>query len=418
MDPNDRREPLTATTVRRATVTLIALRVGYAYNWFSIGPALPAIGAWFAVGPADWGLLLAAFLVGAGLLQVPAGFLARRYGARSVSLTGVALLALTSVASAFAPSFAVLFALRLGAGVGAALFFSPAIGLVASLYPSGQRGLPVGTFTTAFSGGAALGIIGSSLLVPEVGWRVALGLGGVALGALVLAGLALVPRSAGAPSARRPATGRELPRALSFGGVWAIGFAFIGLEGASFATGQFIVPYGVTVEGWSFGVAGAVGIAYVLPSLFGGPVAGPFAEAHTNHRTQLVVVTVVGGGVLALIPFAGLAGAVAIGIVFSLGYGAAYAVMYILPHFWPEIPADQIPLAIGLLNSVQLAGGALVSYLFGWVVSVRSYAFAWELLGGLVALTLVALVAVPATRGPGAGPRAEAGPVPSGARGP
>jgi MFS family permease len=411
---------LPSGTVWRATAVLIALRVGYAYNWFSIGPALPAIGSEFGVGPAAWGLLVAAFLVGAGLLQVPAGFLARRYGARSVSLAGVGLLAASSVASAFAPSFLSLLVLRLAAGVGAALFFSPAIGLVGSLFPPGHRGLPVGTFSSAFSGGAALGILGSSLLVPDVGWRASLALGGVALGLIVLVGLALIPRAAGAAPPRKPMpTGeRRLPRALSYRGVWAVGFAFVGMEGATFATGQFIVPYGVTVEGWSFGVAGVVGMMYVLPSLFGGPVGGSLAERRMNHRTQFLVAALTGAGVLALLPFVGLAGAVAIGVVFSFTYGIIYAVMYVLPHFWREVPTDEIPLAIGLLNSIQLAGGAAVSFLFGWLVSVRSYGFAWEALAGMVALTLVALVALPATRPRSAGPPDAEGPSPSGAPGP
>ncbi len=408
---------LPTRTVRRATGALIALRVGYAYNWFSIGPALPAIGSTFSVGPADWGLLLAAFLVGAGLLQVPAGFLARRYGARSVSLAGVALLALTSLASAFAPSFPALVGLRLGAGVGAALFFSPAIGLVGSLYRPGAQGLPVGTFSSAFSGGAALGVIGSSLLVPEVGWRWALAVGGLGLALLVLAGVALVPRSAGAPKPVVRTPGRRWPRALTFRGTWVVGVAFVGLEGASFATGQFIVPYGVLVEGWSFGLAGVVGIMYVLPSLFGGPVAGPFAERHLNHRTQFVVATLVGGGVLALLPFVGLAGAIVIGVVFSFTYGGIYAVMYVLAHLWTEVPRDEIPLAIGLLNSIQLAGGAVVSFLFGWLVEVRSYSFAWGALAAMVALTLAVIAALPATRRREPDPPVAAGPSPNAAPG-
>jgi MFS family permease len=418
VEPSNPSAGLPARSVLRATVVLIALRVGYAYNWFSIGPALPAIGSAFGVGPDAWGLLLAAFLVGAGLLQVPAGFLSRRYGARAVSLAGVALLAVSSVASALAPSFDWLFVLRLAAGVGAALFFSPAIGLVASLYPPGRRGLPVGTFSSAFSGGAALGIVGSSLLVPALGWRPAVAIGGLALGAIVLIGLALVPRAAGAPSPRRPAGARPLPRSLAYRGAWAVGFAFVGLEGASFATGQFIVPYGVTVEDWSFGLAGIVGMLYVLPSLFGGPVAGPFAERHTNHRTQFLVATLLGGGLLALLPFVGLAGAIAIGVVFSFAYGGVYAVMYVLPHFWREVPPDEIPLAIGLFNSVQLAGGAVVSFLFGWIVSVRSYAVAWEALAGMVALTLVALLALPPTVPRPVDPPGAAGPSPMRARGP
>jgi predicted MFS family arabinose efflux permease len=397
--------------VTRATVILIALRVGYAYNWFDVGPALVPIGSAFGVGPAEWGLLVAAFLVGAGLLQVPAGLLARRFGPRAVSLWGVGLLAAAGTASAFSPNFLVLLALRLAAGFGAALFFSPAIGLVASLYPSGRRGLPVGTFSSAFSLGAALGVLGTSLLLPAIGWRDSLLFGGVLLGALTLLGIALIPRAAGAPPRGPPVRG--VPTALRFRGVWAVGFAFVGIEGASFATGQFIVPWGVTVQGWTLALAGAIGTLFVLPSLFGGPVGGPIAERFRNHRTQFVIATVVSGVLLALLPFAGLAETIAIGIVFSFSYGFVYAVMYVLPHYWRSVPSAEVPLAIGLFNSIQLAGGAAVSFLFGWIVAATSYSFAWIVLGLACVVTLAALIALPPTPPADAdGPRAAAELVP------
>ncbi len=401
-------EPLAPGSVRRATLVLIALRVGYAYNWFSVGPALPSIGAEFSVGPAEWGVLVAAFLVGAGLFQVPAGFLSRRYGARSISLAGVALLAIGALAGALAPSYAFLLASRIAAGVGAALFFSPAIGLVASLYPPGRRGLPVGTFSSAFSAGAGLGVLGSSLLIPEIGWRGAIAFGGLLLGAIVLVALRAVPKAAGAPTPRPIRPSGRLPIALRYRGVWAVGVAFVGVEGASFATGQFIVPYGEAVEGWSIALAGVVGMMFVLPSFFGGPVGGPMAERFRNHRAQLAGTSVLVGGLLALVPFSGLGAVIAIGIAFSFGYGVIYAVMYVIPHFWTEIPPEEVPLAIGLFNSIQLAGGALVSALFGWVVSVRSYAFAWEVLALGVVAFLLALLALPATRPDGARPPAVA----------
>ncbi len=108
-----------------------------------------------------------------------------------------------------------------------------------------------------------------------------------------------------------------------------------------------------------------------------------------------LVVTLAGAGVLALVPFAGLAVAILIGSVFSFAYGFVYAVMYVVPHFWPNIPAGEIPLAIGLFNAIQLAGGAAVSFAFGWLVAARSYSFAWEALAALQAATLVALLALP-----------------------
>jgi len=391
--------------VTRSTIVLIALRVGYAYNWFSPGPALPAIGSTFGVGPEYWGLLVAAFLVGAGLFQVPAGLLSRRYGPRAVSLWGVGLLAVGGIASGFSPTFAVLFALRLASGIGAGLFFSPAIGLVGSLYPPGRRGVPVGTFSSAFSLGAALGLVGTAALLPVVGWRASLILGGLFLAVLTLIGIAAIPRAAGGPPASRPSP-KGVPFALRFRGVWAIGIGFIGYEGATFATGQFVVPWGESVRAWSILLAGVVGMMFVLPSVAGGPVGGYFAERYRNHRTQLVVAAVAGAIVLAVLPVAGLAAALAIGFGFSFAYGIVYAVMYVLPHYWAELPNDEIPLGIGLFNSIQLAGGAGVSFLFGWLVETRSYAVAWEVLPLVAVSTLVALVALPASRpADGAGPR-------------
>ncbi len=393
--------PVDARTAARATWFLIALRAGYAYNWLDVGPALPAIGGTFSVGPAEWGLLVGIFLVGAGAFQVPAGLLARRYGPRPVALCGAGLLAVSASGSAFAPTFPALVAARLVAGVGAALFFSPAIGLVASLFPPGRRGLPVGGFSSAFSGGAAAGVLATALLVPVVGWRLALLFGGVGLGALTVLTVLAIPRRIGA--AEPVAASRTgIPRALRYRGVWAVGLAFVGLEGASFATSQFIVPYAEAIRGWTPALAGVVGLAFVFPSVVGGPVGGVIAERRFNHRTQFVVVTVAAAGLLALIPIAGLAAAIAIGVLFSVFYGFLYAVMYVLPHFWSEVPREEIPLAIGLFNSMQLAGGAGVAAFFGVVVALRSYDVAWEVLAALQVATLIAIVALPATRPPSA----------------
>ncbi|MGA9840213.1 MAG: MFS transporter, partial [Thermoplasmata archaeon] len=203
------------------------------------------------------------------------------------------------------------------------------------------------------------------------------------------------------------------PGALRFRAVWVVGFAFVGLEGASFATGQFIVPFGESVNGWSILLAGVVGMMFVFPSTFGGPVGGSVAERFRNHRTQFVAATVAGAAVLALLPWAGLATALLIGVVFSFAYGFLYAVMYVLPHFWRAVPPEEIPIAIGLFNAIQLTGGAVVSFLFGWVVSIRSYSVGWEFLAAAMLGTLLVLLWLPATeRADSAGPLPAAGPAP------
>ena len=410
MGANGSSPPLAPGVAARATAALIALRIAYAYNWFDIGPALRPIGVTFDVGPTQWGILVAAFLVSAGVFQVPAGFLARRYGSRSISLAGAGLLATGAAACGAAPTFAVLVALRLIAGVGAALFFSPAIGLVGSLYPPGHRGVPVGVFSSAFSVGSALGIVITALVLPTLGWQLSLVLGGVILGVPTVVSLVAVPASVGKAPVHDGAPRPTVPAALRYRGVWAVGIAFIGLEGATSSTAQFIVPWAETVHGWSTALAGVVGMMFVLPSFAGGPLGGPVAERHRNHRTQFLVATLVGVGVLALLPWVGLALAVVVGVVFAVCYGFVYAVMYVVPHYWREVPPGEIPLAIGLLNAVQLAGGAAVSAVFGAVVGATSYAVGWEVLVGMTVIFLVALVALPPTPTPSDGPPAAAAP--------
>ncbi len=387
----------TLREANRSTWILIAVRAGYAYNWFTIGPALPAIGAAFSVGPGEWGVLVASFLVGAGAMQVPAGLWARRYGPRSVGLAGAVLLGVASILCALAPSFLILVSLRIVGGIGAGLFFSPAIGLVSSLHAEGRRGLAVGGFSSAFSAGAALGLFVSAIVVADIGWQWDLALGGIGLLVLTAFATFIIPRSAGAPPPRSARTER-VPRAFHIPALWAIGIAFIGLEGAAFATSQFVVPYGTLTQGWTAAVAGAVGIAFVLPSVVGGPYGGIVAERRANHRTQFVLATLAAAAVLFVLPWSGLAGAVAIGIAFSFSYGFIYAVMYVVPQYMPDLPREEIPLAIGLFNSIQLAGSAVIASAFGWILAATSYSFAWPALAVMTVVPLAVLLAIPPLR--------------------
>jgi predicted MFS family arabinose efflux permease len=389
---------VTPASATRATIALVLLRIAYAYNWFDIGPGFPALSATFQLDPTDWGILLAAFLGGAGLWQVPSGVLTRRYGTRTVSLTGSALLGVAALASAGAPSFDVLVGLRFAAGAGAGLFFSPAIALVGSLHAAGRRGVPVGIFSSAFSAGAGLGVFGSALLIPLIGWRGSLAFGGILLLAFLAVGWFLVPARAGRPIRDAPRRGL-----LAAGGVlrsravWAIGLAFVGLEGASLSAGQYFVPYAEQVRTWSPALAGAVGAVFVFPSFFGGPFGGRLVERNLHRRTQMVLVTAGPAVLLFLVPFVGLAGIVAIALVFSVGYGMVYAMMYVLAYYLPGVGSSEVPLAIGLFNGIQLAGGACVSFVTGEVIARWGYTLAWEGLAGMVLAPLALLAFLPRT---------------------
>ena len=98
----------------------------------------------------------------------------------------------------------------------------------------------------------------------------------------------------------------------------------------------------------------------------------------------------------------------AIAAAFSVGYGMVYAMMYVLAYYLPNVETSDVPLAIGLFNGIQLAGGACVSLLMGEAIARWGYTPAWEALAAMVLLPLSLLLLVPRT---GGSPSASARPV-------
>lgn len=374
---------------------MIGLRIVYSYNWTDVGPTLPAIGQQFGVGTAEWGILLAAFFAGAGALQVPAGLMARRWGNRRIALAGAGLLGVAALASATAPDYGLLVLARILAGAGAGLFFSPGIALVSRLHPEGSRGVPVGLFSSAYNAGGGLGVFVSALLLGPLGWRATLAVGGGALLLLLVLTAWIIPRSADEPTPPGP-NPRRLPAVLRSRAVWIMGLAFIGIEGASLSASQYFVPYAEVIRGWSVAFAGGVAALLVFPSVAGGPVGGWLVERFTNRRFQLAFFTVIPGILLIAIPFAGVGEVALIATVFSFSVGMVYAMMYLVAHYLPGVGREDLPLAIGLFNGIQLAGGALVAFLVGVVVAGYGYTVAWWFLGSTIILTLLLLAGLPA----------------------
>ena len=178
---------------------------------------LPFIGTALSAGPAQLGVVLGAFLVGVGVFQVPAGLASVRYGARTVSLVGLVVLGAAGLASAFSPTWPILAVLRGLAGVGAAMFFSPALGLDRPrTSPPGRRGPVIGFYNGGFSIGGALGLFGGAALGLMFGWPAALAVGGLALLAMAGAAAVLLPdrvEAAPPPPLREVwQRGREYPR--------------------------------------------------------------------------------------------------------------------------------------------------------------------------------------------------------------
>jgi EmrB/QacA subfamily drug resistance transporter len=102
---------------------------------------------------------------------LPAAGLADRFGRRRVFLVGIAVFALSALASATAPSAAALIAARLVQGAAGGTITPLALALILPHFPAERRGRAIGTWSATQSAAVAAGPSLGGVLVSAVGWR-------------------------------------------------------------------------------------------------------------------------------------------------------------------------------------------------------------------------------------------------------
>jgi len=291
-------------------------------------PVLPLYVASLGV-PFWWvGLVLAAEAIGMLIADLPAGALMGRIDRKVAMLVGVGVLALATLAMAWAEGVAMVFALRLIAGLGSTLWGISRHAYLTDVVPLQQRGRMI----AAFGGAQRIG----GLAGPVVGGAIAVA-GGFAATFLVYAGVAAlaflfcaVYLERSAPSGPRAAGGR---RGASWKAVWVGQGRLLAMAGAGNLLAQgirsgrrIVIPLygaaalGLDVQqiGWIVSVAAAFDVA-----LF--PLAG-WVMDRFGRKWAIVPSFLVQALGMALVPLTGgfgalMAAASLIGLANGLGSG-------------------------------------------------------------------------------------------------
>lgn len=266
------RAPVAATAALPATVYLIAMGA------FALGMAsyvtaglMPMIAGAFAVSVAMAAQLVTAFTLAYGLGSPLAVALLPARAQRSGLLWALAVFVLANGASALAPGFASLLALRAVAGIGAGVYLALGIAAAAGVAAPQQRGKAIGVIMGGMASGTVLGVPLSLLLAQQLGWAAALWLVAF-LGALALAGL--LWKLPVLPPAPAIALRRKLAL-LADGQVLAILLVSLLAAIASLGMYTFVAPLlawsahgealSVTPFLWAWGVGGIAGSVLVGP---------------------------------------------------------------------------------------------------------------------------------------------------------
>ncbi|PYB73846.1 aromatic acid/H+ symport family MFS transporter [Pseudomonas sp. LB-090624] len=150
-----------------------------------IGFIAPQLKSDWNLGAQSLGPVLSAALIGLALGALVAGPLADRHGRKAVLLCSVLLFGSFTLASAFSPNLETLVTLRFLTGLGLGAAMPNASTLVSEYAPARSRSLLITLAFCGFSMGAAFGGFVSAWMIPNLGWRSVLAMGG-ALPLLVL----------------------------------------------------------------------------------------------------------------------------------------------------------------------------------------------------------------------------------------
>ncbi len=267
-----------------------------------IAPVLPAYARSFDVGVAAASVVVSAFAFFRLVFAPAGGALVSRLGERPVYLTGLLVVAASSLATAFAQSYWQLLVFRGLGGLGSTMFTVSAMALLVRLAPPSIRGRVSSAYASAFLVGGMLGPVLGGLLasfglrLPFVVYAVSLVIAAAVVG-LRLSGARLRPSSDAPPTPPmllREALGHSAYRA-ALASAFANGWCNFGVRVAvlpQFALTVYDRPW---VAGVALAVA-AVGTAATLQ------VAGRLADS--VGRRPLVIaglaVTALGFGLLGL----------------------------------------------------------------------------------------------------------------------
>ena len=359
----------------------------------ALTPLLPHYVDELGLGKAGAGVLQAMYPAGALVAGIPSGIAAARLGVKPTVLTGLSLLAVTTVAFGLADSVWALDLARFVQGMSSAFSWTGALSWLVAAAPRGRRGQLIGSAFGAAIAGALFGpVLGAVASFTGTGPAFAT----VAGLALVLAAAAWSTPAA-APDQAQPL--RMLVRALMLRRI-QIGVWLTLLPALLFGNLSVLAPLRLSDLGWG---AAAVGATYLISAAIEAawsPVLGHASDRYGRFlplRAALLASAIV----TLLLPWPDNAWLLALVVVCAgFAFGSFWTPALSMVTDEAEAAGLDYGYAFALVNIAWAPGQAGGSALGGALASATSDAVSYLSLTALCLATLVALARYRETTSP------------------
>jgi MFS family permease len=133
-------------------------------------PAIPDFIRDFNISYSTSSWLLSAYIIAAAVMTPIAGKLSDIYGKKKILLIVMAVYAVGILAGRFATNIEFMLAARAAQGVGMAMF-PIAFGIIREVLPEKKLAIGQTIFSSTFSGGAVVGLVGGAAIIQNFGWQ-------------------------------------------------------------------------------------------------------------------------------------------------------------------------------------------------------------------------------------------------------
>ena len=353
-----------------------------------LSPLLVDLSAEFDISVAAAGQLAAVTFGAWAVSVISVGPISDSFGRQPVAVAGLTLLSVSVLASAFAPSFGVLLALRVVTGLSGGMIPPNSMAAVADVIAPAKRARAFGLLMAFASLSGVIGVPSVAVLSSVGGWRVPF----LVIGSLLLVCAVLhwfwYPKSK-KPEARNfslISRYKQMASISLFQSALAANFL---QRIAFYGTFSYLAAYLISDHGFSVGET-AVPLAIVGV----GVVIGSFAAGSVvvlKRRAQVVAGCALAGGVASLLLFIfdlsawGTVGVALVSITFiSVGWPTFLAIS-------TEISGDSQATAVGMLGASNQMGGVGGAALGGAVLALGGFSAVGFLCLGVALVSAIVL---------------------------
>lgn len=168
---SDDHQPLPPQRERWVLLTIAGIQFSHILDFMIMMPLGPQLTRLFGISDAQFGLLVSAYTLAAGVSGLLASFYVDRFDRKRLLLVLYVLFALATLACGLAPSYAVLLLARVAAGLTGGVLSGMAQTIVADVVPFERRGRAMGVVMSAFSVSTVAGVPAGLWLASVGGWQ-------------------------------------------------------------------------------------------------------------------------------------------------------------------------------------------------------------------------------------------------------